>query len=65
MSNKKEIKSKVVDADMPKVIPTPSLELEESKQIIGKALAQYRGTIQEHQVIQKAFNTIVKACGQK
>ena len=61
MSDKKEIKNKVVDNDMPKI----NIELEEAKQIIGKALAQYRGTIQEHQVIQKAFNTMAIACDKK
>ena len=58
MSDKKETKEDVVKQ-------TPEQELENAKQIIGKALAQYQGTIQDHQTIQQAFNIVVKACEKK
>ena len=58
MSDKKETKEDVVKQN-------PEQELENAKQIIGKALAQFKGTIQDHQTIQQAFNIVVKACEKK
>ena len=38
--------------------------LQEAIQLISNVLAQYRGTLQEHQAIQNAFNLIVQSANE-
>lgn len=38
--------------------------LQEAIQLISNVLAQYRGTLQEHQAIQNAFKVIIESANQ-
>lgn len=38
--------------------------LQEAIQLISNVLSQYRGTLQEHQAIQNAFNLIVQSANE-
>ena len=42
----------------------PNANLEQAIQLISNVLAQYRGTLQEHQAIQNAFNLIVQSANE-
>lgn len=41
-----------------------NVNLQEAIQLISNVLAQYRGTLQEHQAIQNAFKVIIESANQ-
>lgn len=42
----------------------PNANLEQAIQLISNVLAQYRGTLQEHQAIQNAFKLLIDAANE-